>query len=97
MDIVDIVKSVVLGGGATLIATQILKQDYIPLPFEKYPRLTSIVISLIAAAIAVWQTAGDLLTVGGLTNWLTVAGATFAVAAVTYKNIKPLKGSDTTL
>lgn len=55
MDATTVINSILLGGGGTLIATQILKSSYVKIPFQKHPRSTTAVVSLAASAIAEYQ------------------------------------------
>lgn len=98
MDIIELVKSIILGGGATVIATQILKQNWVPVPFEKYPRLTAAIVSLISAGVAVYQTDGTIFNQTGVVNWLSIGVGVMVVAVVVYANIfKQLPDSKTVL
>lgn len=98
MDIIELIKSVILGGGATVIATQLLKQEWVPIPFEKYPRLTAAAISLISAGVAVYQANGTIFNQEGVINWLTIGLGIMVVAVVVYTNImKQLPDSKTVL
>lgn len=87
MDLIEIFKAVILGGSATVIATQIMKWNVIPIPADKYPKVVAAITALIAAGVSVYQYDQTILTVGGFWNWITVAVGTLIVAAITYNNI----------
>lgn len=40
---------------AATIVTQVLKSEYVRVPFEKHPRLTAIGVSAVASLVALWQ------------------------------------------
>lgn len=89
MDFMEFFKALILGGGATMVATSILKSNFIPLPFEQYPRLTAIAVSIVAASIAVYQADQTIFNRQGLVEWLSLIVGIAATAMVTYKAIKP--------
>lgn len=80
-------QSILLGGGATLVATQILKSKYIPIGFEKYPRTTAAVISLIASVVIEYQ-AGVILDFHNLPNLAAIFVGTLLVAISTYNHLQ---------
>lgn len=82
----NIFQQILLGGGATLIATQILKSDYIPVQFEKYPRATTVVVALISALIAEYQ-AGALMNYHNIASLGTIFVGTLLVAITVYNQI----------
>lgn len=81
------VGGVLVGGGATILATQFLKSKYIPVQFEKYPRWTAGVISLVAAIITEWH-AGIRLDFSNLPALGAVFVGTLWVAVSVYNHIR---------
>lgn len=86
MDFISFFQSIILGGTATTVMTEILKSPYIPANFQKYPRLTTGVVSLIAATIAVYNSGITLSSFHDVLSWVEVILGTGAVAVFTYKN-----------
>lgn len=74
---------VVLGGLAVVLVQQILKLKFIPISFaNKYPVLTNILLSIITAAVIVWQ---DMLaTPLAWTDWIQLVVTVSLVAAFAY-------------
>lgn len=69
---------------AVVVVQQILKLNVIPVFFaNKYPVLTNIGLSIIAAVVVTWQTAVDLTNVAA---WVAYVGTVSVLAAVTYNN-----------
>ena len=82
----DFVKTIIVSGVATTYSTQILKSSLIPAPFERSPRLTAFVVSLIASALAVGQGI-DFTNLKSWEDYLPVVGGTLIVSAATYRVI----------
>jgi len=73
---------------ATVIATELLKSNLIPVPFQSFPRITAAVMSLVATIAAIMQTGYDITSsTANLTQFIAFAFATFVISAVTYNNI----------
>lgn len=69
---------------------QILKLNIIPVLFaNKYPVLTNILLSAIAAVVVTWQTAVVLV---GWVEWVTYVATVSVLAAITYN--MTIKNSD---
>ena len=69
---------------------QILKLNVLPVYFaNKYPVLTNVVLSAIAAVIVTWQTAVNLVD---WTQWVAYVATVSVLAAITYN--MTLKNSD---
>jgi len=82
----NVIQTILLSGVAVSVATQILKSKYIPVAFQKYPRTTAAVASLIASCWVVYEKLGSI----DLSDWTRVvplAISTLLVAAVTYNQI----------
>lgn len=81
-----IAQAVGLAAIAVVIVQQILKSKVIPIYFaNKYPQLTNIILSGIAAVVVVWQT-GIILPVT-IWEWIAYVGLISVVAAITYNNL----------
>lgn len=89
--VVTFFTAIIVGGVGTTAAVQLLKLDILGGVAKKYPRLTNVVVSLIASLVAVYNSSLDLVIHG---VWQTVAFAIgiFVVAAITYNNV--VKTSD---
>lgn len=75
---------------AVVAVQQILKLNVIPLYFaNKYPVLTNVVLSALAAVIVTWQTVVNLHTVA---DWIVEIATISVIAAITYN--MTLKNSD---
>lgn len=88
MDVNTLIITILSGGLATTIATQILKSSAIAVEFQKYPRLTAGVISVIATLVAFQSQHFDFTTVlhsPGLAA--TIAGGIWLISASTYNHI----------
>lgn len=85
--IVSLLGGVLVGGGATIIATQLLKSKYIPIGFEKHPQWTAGAVSLIASVVAEWQ-AGVAASVHNLWSLGAVFVGTLWVAISVYNHLK---------
>lgn len=70
---------------AVVAVQQILKLQIIPTGIaNKYPVPTNIVLSIITAAVAVWQTALQPVV---WTEWVLLVGTISVVAAIVYNNL----------
>ncbi len=77
---------VLIAAGATTLAVQILKSKIIPIPFQNYPVVTNVVVSLIAAVATVGIAGVDL----NKENWevlLTTFIKISLVAALVYNQL----------
>lgn len=91
MDTITLLSSVLVGGGATVLATQLLKSKYIPVPAQAHPQWTAGIVSLVAAIIAEYQ-AGikvDLHNVPGLVA-LFVGTLWVAISVYNHLSSKPV-------
>ena len=75
-----------LSGAATTIATQILKLKVIPVPAEKYPRMSAAIVSALASLVAVFSTNVDLV-INSFIGWLAFAAGAYLLSAITYNQI----------
>jgi hypothetical protein len=67
---------------AVVAVQQILKLNVIPVYFaNKYPVLTNVVLSAVAAVVVTWKTTVDLVNVG---QWVAYVATVSVLAAVTY-------------
>ena len=85
LDLQSLVQAATVGGVVvTPIVTEVLKSRYIPVPAQKYPRLTAVLVSVAASGWYVYQHFGGNLDAG---SWLTLAALTVFTAAITYNNL----------
>ncbi len=81
--------SLVASGVVVALATELLKQWFIPWPAQKWPRFTAGVLSVIATFVAIYLT--DLnLVLYGLWQWAAFGTGVFLVSANAY--VRVLKG-----
>jgi hypothetical protein len=102
MGVVDLVQTMLVSGVATTVATQLLKSKYIPIQFQKFPRVTALFVSIGATVFVAWQQCNDLATgcSGLLTSpidWTAAVLGTLLVSTLTYNNIVNVEGSRTKL
>lgn len=83
--------AIILSGTAVVIATQIMKLKVIPLPVQKYPRLTAAIASGIAALVSLYNSSVNFV-VDSVWGWLAMAVGTWIVSAIAYNQI--VKGSE---
>lgn len=77
-----------IAAAATTLATQILKSKYIPIPAQKYPRITAAIVALGASLFAVYQTGYDITSsTSNLTQFVAFVFATLLIASATYNNL----------
>lgn len=75
---------------AVVAVQQILKLNVIPVYFaNKYPILTNVILSAVAAVVVTWQTAVNLVT---WAQWVVYVATVSVLAAITYN--MTLKNSD---
>jgi 2-keto-3-deoxy-6-phosphogluconate aldolase len=79
----QLIQSVLVSGVATTIGTQLLKSSLIPIPFQKSPRLTAFIVSVIASVAAVTQGGVDWANLRDWTDILPVVCGTLIVSAAT--------------
>jgi hypothetical protein len=91
MSTLTLIQSILVGGTATALGTQLLKNNLIPVPAQKYPRITAFIVSLIASVVAVMQSGFSASTVHDWTDWLAVVSGTLLISSVTYNHL--LKGA----
>lgn len=87
LDMATMAQLTVICGMATAAATEILKSPIIPIPFERAPRITAAVVSLIAAIIAMYNSGVQSVDVTDLPQLLALASFTFLVAISTYNHL----------
>lgn len=87
---ISVFGAILLSGTAVVIATQILKLKVIPIPTQKYPRLTAAIASGIAALICLYNSSVNFV-INSWTGWLALAIGTWIVSAIAYNQI--VKGS----
>ncbi len=92
MNTVMLIQSLIVGGTATALATELLKSPYIPVPAQKYPRVTALIVSIIASVVAVMQSGFNATTLHSWTDGLALVCGTLIVSSVTYNQL--IKGAD---
>jgi peptidoglycan/LPS O-acetylase OafA/YrhL len=75
--------SMIASGFAVSVATQLLKSDLIPIPAQKYPRLTTALISAIGAVAALFLSGTDI-TLNSILDYVGFTIGVIIMAAVTY-------------
>lgn len=91
-----LLNTVLIGGVATAVVTELLKHPAVAFPAQKFPRLTALVLSVVASVIAVWQTGFDYTQVTGWAGWIVMVLGIFLISAATYRAVlKSRKDSDT--
>jgi hypothetical protein len=83
----QLIQSILVSRTATTIATRILKSSLISIPFQKSPRLTAFVDSLVVSAFAVMQGGIDFDRLRDWTDYLPVFCGTLIISAATYTAI----------
>lgn len=96
MDLSYFAEVTALAGGAVLVVQQVLKLNFVPGSFaNRYPVPTNIVLSLVGAAVVVWQTSVQPQTFG---QWVVLVGTISLVAAIAYNQVlgnwKQLKAAE---
>ena len=79
-------EAILYSAGAVLVLQQILKLRVVPVALaNKYPVITNIVLSAVAAIITVWQTGIDAGNMNAA-DWLVMVGTISVAAAIAYNN-----------
>jgi len=78
--IVTAAGTVFASGVTTTILTQLLKLPFIPVAAKSYPRVTSVVLAVLTAALATW-----LLNVAIVVDWITFALYAAVTVVVSWK------------
>lgn len=81
-----LLSGILLGGGASMLATQLLKSKFVPIQFEKYPRATAAIVSLIASIITEWQ-ANVVINLHSLPSLGVVFVGTLWIAVSVYNHL----------
>lgn len=81
-----ILSGILLGGGATMLAVQILKSKLIPISFENHKRATAAVVSLIASVITEEQ-AGVTINIHNLPSLGVLFVGTLWIAVSVYNHL----------
>lgn len=90
MGMVELIQTILVGGVATTLAVQFLKSKVIPVEFQRFPRLSALGVSVVAAVIAAYQQCSDGSCSALVNQPIDYAGAVagiFIVAVVTYNNV----------
>ena len=84
--IIQFFTAIVISGVAVTMATQILKASWIPIPAQKYPRLTAGIAAVVATVVAV-ATSSSQLMLNSVPQIVAFALGTLIVSAMTYNHI----------
>lgn len=82
--------AMLLSGVVVALATEVLKLKWIPLPVQKYPRISAVVASLLASVICLYNSSVNFV-INSWVGWLALAVGTLIVSAITYNQL--IKGS----
>lgn len=63
-----------------------LKQPWAPVPAEKYPRLTALVLAALCSGYAVWQSQAGSLPPSFI-EWIAITALSVGTAALAYNAI----------
>ena len=88
MDISTLLIAVGGGGVVASVVTELLKQPFVPIAFEKFPRITAYVLSVIASILVLVNQGYTLEVV--TENWVTTASAgaiAFLISVVAYEKV----------
>lgn len=86
MDLAFFTQATALAAIAVVVVQQILKLKFIPVAFaNKYPVPTNIVLSVVAAVVAVWQ--ANITQPIVWTDWVALVTTIAVVAAIVYNNL----------
>lgn len=87
MDLVTLIQSVLVGGSATTVATEVLKSPFIAfIKAESYPRTTAVILSVLASVLIILQQNIAFATLS-VVNWISLAVGTLLVAVATYHGV----------
>lgn len=84
--IIQLFSALFLSGAATTAATQIGKMGFIPLPVQKYPRVSAAITSVIATLVAVYSSNLNLV-VHSFWEIASFAVGVFILSTITYNNV----------
>jgi len=87
MDTASLAQVAILSGTAVTLVTEILKSKYIPIPAQKYKRITALVLSFGASAYAVGSYDQVNFTTLSWQSLVSLGLLTFLVSSVTYTQI----------
>jgi len=87
MDTASLAQVTILSGVAVTLVTEILKSKYIPIPAQRYKRLTALALSLGTSAYAVYTYNQVNLVTLTWQAWLSTALLTLLVSSVTYNQV----------
>ena len=81
-----LLSGILLGGGASMLATQLLKSDFVPIPFQRHKRATAVFMSLLASIITEWQ-AHVTVDIHNLPSLAVVFVGTLWIAVSVYNHL----------
>lgn len=88
MDLSTLIISVFSGGLIASVVTEILKNPVVPIAFEKFPRITAYVLSVLASILVLVNQGITWATVTA--NWisaLSIGAVAFIVSVIAYEKV----------
>lgn len=82
--IVTFFSAMMTSGVAVSIATQMMKSDLVPIPAQKYPRITAAVVSIGGVVGAMFATGADL-SMSSIMDWVGITAGILVTSAITYE------------
>jgi hypothetical protein len=82
--IVTFFSAMMTSGVAVSIATQMMKSDLVPIPAQKYPRITAAVVSIGGVVGAMFATGADL-SASSIMDWIGITAGILVTSAITYE------------
>ena len=82
--IVTFFSAMMTSGVAVSIATQMMKSDLVPVPAQKYPRITAAVVSIGGVVGAMFATGADL-SMSSIMDWVGITAGILVTSAITYE------------
>lgn len=87
---ITIFTALLASGAGASVAVQLLKLNWFPLAVSKYPRITSVIVSLVSSLVAIYVSGINFIFTTPL-DYVGFGIGTLIMSAVTYKLI--LKGT----
>ncbi len=93
MNVVEFLQTVVVSGAAVTVIVQFLKSNFVPATiFNRYPRLTTFVASILATLVAVWQKCQDVVAgcqslLQQPLDYVAAVVGIFLIAVILYNNV----------
>lgn len=91
MDLTAFAQAAILSGTAVTLVTEVLKSKVIPIPVTSHPRLTALVLSVLASLYTVYQYNVVNIVAINWTQLVALVALTVLVSAMTYNHV--IKGA----